>query len=145
MAVIAGATSVAHACNTLFGSSSKPVAFLTLMLRMSFSTSSTPICRCEILASTWSERGGTCWIVSSLVNTDRNCWMRFFPLPLQSLTRWPSSRSGAIPILSSIPDLTYFQKGFGLLRWRPSSMMLFICVHLALRMIFFVSFWHILY
>ena len=59
----------------------------------------------------------------SIVKTDWNCFTSMFALLLLSLTILFPDFSGAIPKESCFLDLTYFQNGFVLLLFSPSSML----------------------
>ena len=67
------------------------------------------------------------------VNTDLNCCNSNSALPLLSLTRLDPFFNGAIPPESWRFDLTYFQKGFVLLLFKPSSMFWFMYSCYAFR------------
>ncbi|KAH3818184.1 hypothetical protein DPMN_119802 [Dreissena polymorpha] len=72
MAAMAGVASIAQACSTLFGSSSGPAAFRTLMCFSSLSTPSSLMCSGGMSSFTRLVSCRVGWFVSSLVKTDWN-------------------------------------------------------------------------
>ena len=79
--------------------------------------------------------------MSSGVKTDWNCLRRILALPKLSLTRFVPSFSGATPMLSCLLFLMYCQNGLLLFSWSPSSIVVLMWFHSALRMFRLHSFW----
>ena len=120
-----GASWCAQSFNILFGMLSGPEALDGFTCDKSLDTPSTVMLSggmfcLAVLVVFGSSPGG------SLVKTDWNCFTSISAFPLLSLTILLPDLRGAIPNESCFFYFTYFQKGFELLLFKPSSMLVFI-------------------